>query len=149
MNWIIDKLGSTDWWVSVVIVGIAVNLLSTLVQKAFDRLRAGVSKRYNESKSREAKRRKELIQRLKTDKEQLAAFRSRLLARKMDVLEYMLVGVFMILLGIQLGGSQSAAFPLLSSIAFTVGNMTWLMGLSLGIKSFKDSDIASAVEENT
>lgn len=146
MKWLFDNLSSTEWWLSVVIVGIAVNLLSTVIQKTIGRLRARISTRYQESKSRDAERQRDLVTRLKSDKDELAAFRARMIMRKIDVTEYMLTGVFFLLLGLQLGGSKELIFKVISSVSFLTGNVVWLIGLKLGIRSMRDRDVVYKVE---
>ena len=142
-----NNFGSTEWWLSVVIVGIAVNLLSAVLQSAISHLRSAISKRYQQSKSREAERRRELIASLKSDPTKLSAYRSRLVTRKLGIIEFMLCGVFLLLVAMKVGESEHAIFQIISSLGFIAGNATWLLGMNLGVKAVRDEDVLSEAEK--
>jgi hypothetical protein len=142
---IFEDVSSTNWWLSVVVVGIVINLLSSWIGGRLAQWRAKVSEKYRNSKSAEADRIRDRVNRLKGDPALREAFYRRLLSRKISMLESILLAIFFMLLGIQLAG-KAPIFSLISSICFMAGNVIFMVSLGIGVKNMKNSDILEEAE---
>jgi hypothetical protein len=131
MNEILELLTAPTWWISVVVVGIAINLISAYLKPTLDSRLSGISSWWRLRSERQRAERLALVEKLRNSQhEQLLASMDDLRDRSRAV--YMLlIGIFAMLFG------YGVIPEIASIITFGFGAVSFLMAFLC----FKDAEV--------
>lgn len=123
MNQIVESLKSPEWWISVVVVGIAINLASAYLKPRLDTFLGRLSRTVQERNEKSRKRRQDLLDLLRADPQKQIVFstyemRCRIGASTFLLLAFMITvagGVFCYVTALYF-----LAIPLWLFVAFTL-----------------------------
>jgi len=150
MSNITPGIFSSEWWISVVVVGITINLISGGVSRLSSKLTARISTSYavrRDSMRREADRRHRLLVNSQVERGKL---RAELTQRSLVGLENLLIAIFWMLLGLYFNQSESVALRIGGSVSWMLGCITWTIGLGVVAKTrFRMWDLNRAEREAT
>lgn len=106
MDEFLKSLGSTYWWISVVIVGILINLASNFLQKNLDMQLSSVSKLWKKKSDERKRKRQQTLELLKNNPhEQLLASISEIRRRTRGIF-FAVIGVAFLGIGAMFQGSS-------------------------------------------
>ena len=132
MSDFINNLSSIYWWISVVIVGILINLLSAYLKVKLDSSLSRVSSWWrNKSEARKAQRLKDLA-RLRNDSQEQMKLMLSILRYRITSIMYFLWGVTIIVLAISID-QMTLGKPLRQELPHRIFRMVTLLGPALFI----------------
>jgi len=135
MKEFLSQLGSLSWWLSVVIVGILINIASTLLIKKFDKYLPRFSTwRRSHSQKRQADRLRQLDD-LKMPHEQLM-LGIDIILRRLRGIQFLLYAIVSIIIVIEWAKDDVQTFSLRSLIVRLVGLILFAILLHVAIVSF-------------
>jgi hypothetical protein len=93
-----EQLSSTSWWLSVVIVGIAINVTAAYIKSRLDGVLSNASSWWKGRSEREKEKRQKLIEKLKNSKEEQFLAVTDDLRERIRAIHMLLLGVFFMLI---------------------------------------------------
>jgi len=128
MQAFVDNLTSTHWWLSVVVVGVALNLVAAYLKPRLDHWAGRHSARAKERQVARAAKRMDLVERLRESSDERLYLLAEEMRCRLDATHFALLGIGTAILGTL-------------AIAVTLGAALWL-GIALFLFSFFSSSMA-------
>lgn len=146
MSKILNDIGTLEWWISVFVVGVIINLFSTIFASWISKIRIKISKGYRDRATRISKEREELIDRLASNPHQLSLYRQRLITRKIDIIEMMLLAIFFGIWGNHSLSIKNVWAQFAAQLQFFVGSLMFIFVITRMVGATKAGDVAYEAE---
>lgn len=101
MESFLERISTFEWWLSVVLVGVLINLASAYIKPLFDKYLASRSQLKRRKLEKEAQRRDLQIKILSESSEERQTYRLEIIDTKQDATFNILMGIFLLLMVIQ------------------------------------------------
>jgi hypothetical protein len=93
MEKIIQDISNSYWWLSVVIVGILINIISSFIFKYYEQIGSRLSDKKRKKYEAEIKLRNDTIQKINTDKSFETKYLFEIINLKVNAIRYLIIGL--------------------------------------------------------